>query len=184
MIPESVVSRPDFRVRLVPATVADAPRMYAALVPEATKNLSFFSTENSLDRQWFFLEKIEKSQGDMLFVVELVVDGSAVGTIGLREFDHGNRNARLGALIFRPEDRGKGYNREATQLLFRHAFTELRLHKIYVRVLRRNGEAIAKHLRMGFQIESTFREEYLLDGEYLDMIGLSLLDREWATTQK
>ena len=184
MIHHTVVTRPDVRVRLVPATVADAPRMYAALVPEATKNLSFFSTENSLDRQRAFLEKIEKSQSDMLFVVELVADGSAVGTIGLHEFDHANRNARLGALIFQPADRGKGYNHDATQLLFRYAFTELRLHKIYVRVLKRNEKAVAKHLRMGFQIESTFREEYLLDGEYLDMIGLSLLDREWATTQK
>jgi diamine N-acetyltransferase len=158
--------------------------MFAAIVPGAARNLSFFSTTHSLERQRAYLEKMAQSETDLLFTIERVADEAAIGAAGLHEYDHTNRNARLGMLIFRPENRGLGYSRDAMNLILGHAFQVLHLHKVYIRLLARNEKALAKYQKMGFKVESTFREEYLLDGVFLDMIGLSLLDREWQAWQK
>lgn len=167
------------RVRLVAATVNDAERLFRAIRPEASGNLSYFAEEQSLERQRAYLASMENSDSSLLYMIEEVMTGCVIGTIGLHEYDSMNHNARLGILIFTPEDRGVGYGTEATTLLFRNAFAVRALHKIYVRVFTTNTAMLAHYQRLGFRVEGVLREEYLLREKWIDMFCLSLLAREW-----
>jgi len=161
-----------------------AEEMLQAIEPDNTKNLSFFSESVSLSREIEYLKKMERSESDILFVVRLKNDNRIIGAIGLHEYDKGNRNARLGILIFRKEDRGEGSGGEAVQLILKHAFLEMELHKIYVRVLKTNKKAANHYRNLGFVREGYLREEYYLNGNFCDMIEFSILNREWEKQKK
>lgn len=174
-----IIMQENRRVRLVPATEQDAERLFRAIRPETSGNLSYFSEEQSLERQRAYLASMESSDSSLLYMIEEAETGRVIGTIGLHEYDQMNHNARLGILIFTTEDRGNGYGTEATMLLFRNAFAIRALHKIYVRVFTTNTAMLSHYERLGFRVEGVLREEYLLRGKWIDMFCLSLLAREW-----
>lgn len=172
------MSRPE-RVQLRGARIEDAEAILAALDPSHTKNLQFFHDPISLERERAFLRSKIESPTDHLSVVQTVVGDRIVGTVGLHELDKHNRNARIGRLIFREEDRAQGYGAEAeAQLLFR-AFLYFELHKVYARLLWDNTDGQAHYLKLGFKVEGRMREEYFLDGKFHDMTLMSILKSEW-----
>lgn len=166
-------------VFLFQATPAKAEVMLAAMEPAATKNLAFFNERPTLDRERKFLRRMEVSEQDALFLVSTMDGEVPVGTVGLHEIDLANRNARVGALIFRAQDRGKGYGTAALDGIHRIAFRILGLHKLYVRLLVTNDAARAKYAKRGYREEGILREEYRLDGAFHDMVVMGLLEREW-----
>ncbi len=167
------------RIRFVQAKLEDAERTLAAINPATAGNLSFFREKVTLERQQAWLKKMITSPGDAVYFFEDKETGRLIGAAGLHELDFDNDNARIGLFVFHPDDRGKGYSREAMALLQELAFGPVELHKLYVRVLARNAEGCAKYLRLGFKQEGLLREEYRLDGVYCDMIVFSILFVEW-----
>lgn len=167
------------RVQIRHARMEDAEAMLAAMEPEHTQNLQFFHDSLSLAREQAYLRSKIESLNDYLFVVETIVDGRIVGTVGLHEYDEHNHNGRIGRLIFREEDRTHGYGAEAEELLLAWAFLNLAVHKVYARLLWDNTDGQAHYLKLGFKVEGRMREEYHLDGTFHDMTLMSILKREW-----
>lgn len=161
------------------ATVADAETMLAALEPQTTQNLQFFSTDVSLTRQVGYLQRMMLSPSDLLFAIVGNDDGRMIGTIGVHEHDTHLNLGRLGLLIFSGTDRGRGYGNEATQLLLEYLFTQLRLNKVIVVVFATNTRMQHHWTNLGFHQEGVLREEYLLNGNYQNLVRFSLLRREW-----
>ena len=168
---------------LRPAKVMDAEEMLAALQPEATRNFQFFTSEVPIYRQVQYLQRMYLSHSDQLFAICEVKTGRMVGTIGLHEIDTHLKLARLGLLIFRAEDRGKGFGNEATILLVNFAFKTLRLNKVYANLFAENERAQQHYRRIGFQTEGLLRQEYLLNGTYHDLVRMSVLWPEWAAAE-
>lgn len=166
-------------ITLHPAVVADAERMLAMLEPAATKNLRFFSEPVSLERQREFLHQVTKNPSERLYCVE--ADDELVGTIGLHEIDRHLRTARLGLLIFRAEDRGKGYGKAAIMKVLSFAFGQngFGLNKVYLNVFAENVRSRTLYAKIGFVQEGVLRQEYLLGDEYHDMVRMSMLRGEW-----
>lgn len=65
-------------------------------------------------------------------------------------------------------------------LALEHVFKSLKLHKLHCEVLAFNTPVIKLHQKFGFQIEGIFRQQHYLDGEYVDIYRLGLLEREWG----
>lgn len=168
-------------VYLIPARVEDAEQMLKEMRPEATQNLNFFVEPLSLERQEEYLARMIKSPTDHLFCVML--GGHLIGTVGLHECDHFNFNARIGSLIFNPDMRGQGYGTMAIRLLIGLAFGEFGLRKVYVNLLKNNLNNQAYFHWLGFKKEGYLEKEYLLRGEYLDMIRFRLFKSEWEKLQ-
>jgi RimJ/RimL family protein N-acetyltransferase len=167
-------------IRLVSVNVTDAERMVAALEPDATRNLKFFSAPVSIERQRAYLEKVMRNPAERLWGVE--ADGTLVGTVGLHEIDEHLRTARLGLLVFRKDDRGKGHGKAAIRAALAVAFdpTQLDLNKVYLNVFAENVRSRTMYAKMGFVQEGVLRQEYLLDGAYHDMVRMSMLRSEWS----
>ncbi|SFC96285.1 UDP-4-amino-4,6-dideoxy-N-acetyl-beta-L-altrosamine N-acetyltransferase [Thiohalospira halophila DSM 15071] len=60
-----------------------------------------------------------------------------------------------------------------------HAFHELGLHKLNCEVLATNTAVVNLHKKCGFTREGTFREQHFDGEQYVDIIRLGLLAREW-----
>lgn len=84
---------------------------------------------------------------------------------------------RLG--IGLPEDRRKGYGREALLLLLNYAFMELNLHRLSAIIPEYNLPAIELFKSAGFVEEVRRREVFARDGHRWDSLRLGLLAADW-----
>jgi ribosomal-protein-alanine N-acetyltransferase len=86
--------------------------------------------------------------------------------------------ARYAVGLFAPEHLGRGYGSEITRLVLDHAFDDLGLHRIDLRVLEFNTRAIACYERAGFVVEGRERESCLIDGTWYDDVIMGALAHE------
>lgn len=84
---------------------------------------------------------------------------------------------RLG--IGLPEDRRKGYGREALGLLLNYAFMELNMHRLSAILPAYNLPAIRLFQSAGFEEEVRRREVFARDGRRWDSLRLGLLAADW-----
>jgi ribosomal-protein-alanine N-acetyltransferase len=113
-------------------------------------------------------------------------EGRFVGHVRLTVFSWHDRNARLALGIFDRRFWARGYGTEAIRLLLRHAFDDLRLHRVDLLVIEYNARAIRAYEKSGFVREGVARENALVDGVRYDDVVMSILAHEyraqpWAT---
>ena len=126
-----------------------------------------------------WLVEIEKRGDRHEFIIVERVTGRSIGTIGLSDIDRQNSRAEYGILIGEPDAHGKGYGREASELILRYAFAELELHRVYLHVFADNVAAIRLYERAGFRLEGTLRQHALKRGLFRDVIVMALLKDQW-----
>lgn len=98
-----------------------------------------------------------------------------VGNLALHQIHPVHRSAELGILIGASDARGKGYGREACELIIRYAFDHLNLHKITAGTVDKNVAMKQVFLSLGFSIEGTLVQQYYLEGTYHDIFRFGLL---------
>ena len=108
-------------------------------------------------------------------------DGRFLGDIRLRDVDLADRRARLGIALYDPTHLGKGLGRAAIRLLFQHAFNELQLHRLSLRVLADNRRAIACYKACGFVEEGRERESARVGTVWADDLIMGCLAHEVIT---
>lgn len=105
-----------------------------------------------------------------------------LGEIRLRDVDLTDRRARLGIAIYDPALLGQGLGRAAIRILFRHAFQDLQLHRLSLRVLADNVRAVACYKACGFVEEGRERESAFVGDCWVDDLIMGCLAHE-ATYQ-
>ncbi len=86
-------------------------------------------------------------------------------------------NIRLG--IGAPEDRRKGYGREALGLLLNYAFSELNLHRLTAVIPEYNLPALALFRSFGFIEEVRRRQALERDCRFWDLMNYGLFAGDW-----
>ena len=79
--------------------------------------------------------------------------------------------------------RNGGHGTEALQLALRYAFQDLKLHKVYLRVLEYNTRAIRTYEKCGFVVEGVLREEMRVNGEWHNLVYMGVLAGEFAALE-
>ena len=92
-----------------------------------------------------------------------VEDGAIVGFLNLGEIIHGSLKSAFLGYGAVAEFAGRGYMRQAMDLLLREAFTSLRLHRVEANIQPGNTASIALARRAGFELEG-FSPRYLKVG--------------------
>lgn len=124
-----------------------------------------------------FIESARASQTD-LDGLGIYVDGAYAGGIGLR-VQPLNRHGEIGYWIGSAWE-GRGLVTRACRALIRHAFDELNVHSVEIRVAPHNVRSRAIPERLGFTQEGVQREAGRTDGQgFVDLIVYGILDREW-----
>jgi RimJ/RimL family protein N-acetyltransferase len=76
--------------------------------------------------------------------------------------------------------RNGGNGTEALRLALGYAFGELKLHKVYLRVLEYNARAIRTYEKCGFRVEGILREEMKVGGRWHALVYMGILADEYA----
>lgn len=107
------------------------------------------------------------------------VEGRLIGEIKLHSINTVDRRASMAIAIYERQLLGKGFGSDAIRLLLHHAFTQLNLHRIGVRVLAYNERAIKAYQKCGFVVEGRERETAFVDGAWQDDLMMGILSQEY-----
>lgn len=78
-------------------------------------------------------------------------DNRPIGAIDLFDFDPQHARAGIGILIYRKEDRGKGFASAALTTLMDYCFNYLKLHQLYANIEPNNTASIELFSKNGFE---------------------------------
>ncbi|MHA2130715.1 MAG: GNAT family N-acetyltransferase, partial [Promethearchaeota archaeon] len=107
------------------------------------------------------------------------IDKKPIGMIGLGHIDWVNGWANGYAQIGEKDYWNKNIATEATKLLIEYAFNELNLHKIHGGVAIENIGSWSVAEKLGFTLEGIERDEFYVDGKYIDNKTYCILKEDW-----
>jgi RimJ/RimL family protein N-acetyltransferase len=142
------------------------------LDPEVAENLGLRSAP-TLART---LDWIAKGNVDARAIFHA---GQHIGNVVLDCFDTHLQTARLSIYIGEPSARGKGLAAGALRMALERAFADHHLYRIWLTVHERNAPAVALYTRLGFRQEGVLRGDFLLRGERVNAILMSMLRSEF-----
>jgi RimJ/RimL family protein N-acetyltransferase len=125
------------------------------------------------------VEKIfENPHEEKLFIIEKK-DGSKIGFITHFYVLHvAGRQLEIGYSLV-PNERGKGYGTEATQLMVDYLFLSKDTKRIQAQTDPRNVASHKVLEKVGFKKEGTLRKSFFMRGEWRDAYIYSILREEW-----
>lgn len=126
-----------------------------------------------IDKSWYQENVVNAPTKKAIFAVQNY-EGTFVGLAQLDAIDPIHRHAMLGIYIGEPAERGRGAGKSATIELIEYGFRDLNLRKLFLHVNRSNLSATKLYESLGFTIEGELREHYFHDGDWDDILVMSL----------
>ena len=122
-----------------------------------------------------FIQSTNQRTDTLFLAIVLPEEHRHVGNVKLGPINWVHRNAEFGILVGAPEARGRGIGTEATKLILAHAFERLNLHRVGLGVVADNDPAIRSYRKVGFEVEGTYRQAILREGEFRDLCRMGIL---------
>ena len=166
------------RVFLRPPTPADAAEFIALNLGSADFHHGWIYPPVDPDQFDAYLERCERPDYEGLLICRRS-DAAILGAINLSQIFRGNfQSAYLGYQVGAPFAR-QGFMAEAMELVLRHAFRTLKLHRLEANIQPENTGSIALVRRSGFRLEG-FSPRYLkVGGRWRDHERWAILMEEW-----
>lgn len=131
-----------------------------------------------------FISAMLSSEEDSTFAFAVVVDGSAVGSIGaFRQRNIHSRTAELGYYVAEPLW-GKGVMSRAVALLCDYVFSHTDILRIYAEPFSHNAASRRVLEKNGFCHEGTLRHNAVKNGAVTDMEMYALLREDWLAARE
>lgn len=127
--------------------------------------------------KWF--QDIVSNPAKKVFTVKLQDGDEHIGNTGLYHIDWIHRRAEFWILLGEKEYWGKGFGSEVVSLMQHFAFRNLNLNRLYLNVGKNNSPALGLYKKLGFIEEGVLKEHYFIEGEYLDVITMAILRRDF-----
>ena len=149
--------------------------------PEVIEGLEqYFPLSIDQEEKWF--ENMLSSPPEehpMMIEVKSNDGWLPVGNCGFMKIDWRVRSAEFGIFIGEKQYWSQGFGTEAVQLLMQHGFDTLNLNRVFLRVYETNKRAIRAYEKVGFSHEGRLRKAHFYNGEYMDVLLMSMLRQEW-----
>lgn len=154
--------------------------------PEVTAGLLIAQPMSFADEERWFDSMIQRPMEEHPLTIEarLGDEWKAIGNSGFHNVDWRCRAAEVGIVIGEKEYWNQGYGTEAMQLMLRHGFKTLNFNRIMLDVYETNPRAIRSYEKCGFVHEGRKRQAMYKDGQFFDILIMSVLRAEWVEPQE
>ena len=127
--------------------------------------------------QAFYDSRTKNDENLAAFAIE--ADGQYIGYCSLMDLQNRYGNLELGIMIGDRTYWGRGYGRDAIHLLLEYGFRYLGARRIALTTHAKNERAIRCYQACGFVEEGRPRKVVWIEGEYTDLVDMSILRDEW-----
>ena len=159
---------------------SDLEAYYKFLLDDEMGRLTGSQGGISREQTSAWIRKISVPAEDRVDLMIIVKEtDELIGEVVLNEIDPDNRSANIRIAIRSHEHRGKGYGTEAMTQMLRYGFEALKLHRIHLGVYPFNPRAIHVYEKLGFKRDGVERDALYVDGEFHNMILMSMLEDEY-----
>jgi UDP-4-amino-4,6-dideoxy-N-acetyl-beta-L-altrosamine N-acetyltransferase len=110
-------------------------------------------------------------------------DGAGVGLANLTRIDLVNRKCDWAYYLGETSTRGQGIGAGVEYIVLQHVFGPLGLNKLCCEVFLDNEAVWKLHQSFGFTREALLRDHVFKAGAFRDVVGLSILARDWAAAR-
>lgn len=163
------------RIFLRAVTPDDLPRYVTWLndpdVAWHLKTLPPFNLDDETD--WYNRQRTDPRQLNLAIVLNN--NRKHIGSVSLMNINQRDQNAELGIVIGDKTHWGQGYGQEAITLLLDYSFSQLNLHRIYLRVDAGHQAGIRCYTNCGFKEEGRMRQSTYHHGQFEDQLLMSVL---------
>ena len=132
-----------------------------------------------VDNNWFDQYMRSRNNAVRCAIVDENKADCILGMISLLDINYISRSGQLHIMIGEANNRGKGMGAFAVNEMLTHAFNNLNLHRIELNVLERNSIAQKLYKKCGFAVEGLRREANYKNGQYENVVMMSILKSEW-----
>jgi UDP-4-amino-4,6-dideoxy-N-acetyl-beta-L-altrosamine N-acetyltransferase len=129
--------------------------------------------------RWFGMAMSDDTK--RYWIIEL--EGEPVGLANLYDISTRHGTAYWAFYLADARVRGRGVGSVAERFVMREAFEVLGLEKLCCEVLATNEGVVRMHERYGFRRDGLLRRHIRKDDERVDVVTLSLLREEWASSR-
>jgi [ribosomal protein S5]-alanine N-acetyltransferase len=175
---EAAADQPDApsRVTVRPATSQDSSEFVGLVAASAGLHHPWMSLPATPQEFQAYLTRYERSaSGEESLLICVRDTGAIAGLANISNIVRGRfQNASLSYAAFAPTA-GQGYMSEGLALVVRHAFQQLRLHRLEANIQPGNHASIKLVQRLGFRREGYSPDMLFIDGAWRD-------HERWAIT--
>ncbi|MEK7499234.1 MAG: GNAT family protein [Patescibacteria group bacterium] len=140
-------------------------------------------------RQWKYLSEVDQDAwyekihvpGDEHIMLAIIDEKSnkTLGVVGLCYVDWIRKKAEASIYIGDRASRGKGYGKDALNLLIDYGFGKLGMHRIWAEIFENNETSKALFENVGFIREGTWHDSSFHDGKWVDSGLYYMLFDQW-----
>jgi RimJ/RimL family protein N-acetyltransferase len=164
-------------VQLDPLRVEHGDAMYAWMKdPEVKQNIGL-KRKSTSSRTKSWIRSALEDETTVPFAV--LLSGKYVGNVVLDKIDRDGGTARLSLYIGQSSARQRGVGLTASYLAIRHGFECMGLRKIWLTVHAEHFRAIKTYRRLGFSLERTVRDDFLLGQRRIPNLYMGLSVEEF-----
>lgn len=137
-----------------------------------------------VDNRWFDGYMANRGNCVRCAIVSQESSGQILGLVSLTNIDQQNQSAVLHIMIGDMDNQGKGIGSFAVQAMLRHAFLNMNLHRVELKVLMSNERARHVYEKCGFSKEGVLRKAVYKNGKFVDVLLYSILKDEYLLQQE
>lgn len=165
---ESDLVGPNLRLASLDESAASGAYLHWMRDPEVLRYLEARHGSHDVESLRCFIRDANGSSDNLLLGIFLKADGRHIGNIKLGPIDRPNRRGEVGFMVGERASWGKGYASEAVELVCRHAFSILGLHKITAGYIASNKGSARIFTKLGFFEEGRLKQHFLVEGRWED----------------
>lgn len=167
------------KIFLRPLEESDAQQLLNSTENQELRYMTGTKGEFTLEQIKQHIKRSKENPSRYDFAICLVENNEMVGELSLNNIDEDNRTAGFRIAMSTIELTGKGFGTEATQLILKFVFEELKLNRLQLEVFSHNERGIRAYEKVGFKKEGVLRESLFYNGKYSDEIIMSIINREY-----
>lgn len=168
------------RLKLIPLGVQHISEDYVKWMNDP-QVIEFLESggDYTLDKLSVFLHEVEES--DMLFwAIHIKSSGKHIGNVKIDPINYKHKYAEYGIMMGDRKEWGKGYAKEASQLVINYCFSKaLNLRKINLGVHSKNTPAVRLYKKMGFDTEGIYKKHVIVKNGYDDILRMAIFNTKY-----
>ncbi|SNT04829.1 GNAT family N-acetyltransferase [Actinacidiphila glaucinigra] len=155
------------RVELCPLTLADQDEFCSLVRASSELHSPYMQLPATAEAFQSWMQRFVDGT-NRGYLIRVLETGAAAGTVNINSIIRGRyQGASLGYAAFAPSA-GRGYMTEGLTAVLRHAFDDLRLHRLEANIQPGNKASSALARRLGFRYEGMSADYLYINGAWRD----------------